>query len=349
MADGIFPTLISKDRNANSVSNVIFTQLSDGSAVVGVTAGSLDVNITNTTVTVDGTVELGTTTLAALENITVSATNLDIRDLVKGIGAGEDSILIFANTVKDGSGTDYVPLVDTDGHLQVDVLSMPAVTVGQTDDAAFAIGTDKVSGAGYLADETTPDSVDEGDIGAARMTLDRKQLFVLVDKTTDANRLVIDSSGAASVNLTKHALTNTNALPISKNNTANTETNPIFVQTVITATSGEEIHDYDTSSAVAADTADNHDYTVAGTTFLLKSIIVAGSGNIKFEVQVGPLASLVTKAVGFLTGRAGDSKQIFFEPAIEVPVTGTGTVRIVRTNRENQATDVYSTIIGNDI
>lgn len=34
-----------------------------------------------------------------------------------------DSILIYANTAKDGSGTSYIPLVDTDGHLQVDVLS----------------------------------------------------------------------------------------------------------------------------------------------------------------------------------------------------------------------------------
>lgn len=33
-------------------------------------------------------------------------------------------ILIYANTAKDGSGTDYVPLVDGDGHFQVDVLSL---------------------------------------------------------------------------------------------------------------------------------------------------------------------------------------------------------------------------------
>jgi hypothetical protein len=49
----------------------------------------------------------------------VSATNLDIRDIDKA----SDDILVYANTAKDGSGTSYVPLVDTDGHLQVDVLS----------------------------------------------------------------------------------------------------------------------------------------------------------------------------------------------------------------------------------
>jgi len=43
-----------------------------------------------------------------------------------------------------------------------------------TDDAAFTVGTDKVLAFGALADETTPDSVGEGDIGIPRMTLDRK-------------------------------------------------------------------------------------------------------------------------------------------------------------------------------
>lgn len=44
------------------------------------------------------------------------------------------------------------------------------------DDAAFTPGTSSVSMAGFQADETATDSVDEGDAGAARMTLDRKQI-----------------------------------------------------------------------------------------------------------------------------------------------------------------------------
>ena len=42
------------------------------------------------------------------------------------------------------------------------------------DDAAFTPATSKVMMAGFEADETGTDSVDEGDAGAARMTLDRK-------------------------------------------------------------------------------------------------------------------------------------------------------------------------------
>lgn len=43
-----------------------------------------------------------------------------------------------------------------------------------TDDAAFTPGTSSVMPIGALADETSPDSVDEGDAGILRMTLDRK-------------------------------------------------------------------------------------------------------------------------------------------------------------------------------
>jgi len=46
----------------------------------------------------------------------------------------------------------------------------------KTDDSAFTAGTDSVAPVGLLADSTSTDSVDEGDIGAARMTLDRRTI-----------------------------------------------------------------------------------------------------------------------------------------------------------------------------
>lgn len=51
------------------------------------------------------------------------------------------------------------------------------------DDAAFTPATSKVMMAGFEADETATDSVDEGDAGAARMTLDRKQIVTLQPHT----------------------------------------------------------------------------------------------------------------------------------------------------------------------
>lgn len=44
------------------------------------------------------------------------------------------------------------------------------------DDAAFTVATSRVMPVGLLADETSTDSVDEGDIGVPRMTLNRMQI-----------------------------------------------------------------------------------------------------------------------------------------------------------------------------
>lgn len=52
------------------------------------------------------------------------------------------------------------------------------------DDAAFTPATSSVMMAGFEADETATDSVDEGDAGAARMTLDRKQIVTPQPHTT---------------------------------------------------------------------------------------------------------------------------------------------------------------------
>ena len=49
-------------------------------------------------------------------------------------------------------------------------------TASQVDDAAFTPATGRILPIGFLADETATDSVDEGDAGIARMTLDRKQV-----------------------------------------------------------------------------------------------------------------------------------------------------------------------------
>lgn len=50
-------------------------------------------------------------------------------------------------------------------------------TSTQVDDAAFTPATGRIMPVGFLADETATDSVDEGDAGAARITLDRKQII----------------------------------------------------------------------------------------------------------------------------------------------------------------------------
>lgn len=67
-------------------------------------------------------------------------------------------------------------------HVNVDSLAPGAADV--IDDAAFTPGTTGVVMIGLLADETATDSVNEGDGGAGRMTLDRKQITTPQPHTT---------------------------------------------------------------------------------------------------------------------------------------------------------------------
>lgn len=114
-------------------------------------------------------------------------------------------------TLRDAAGDDM-----TDGAndaLRVNVVAGSAGGPSKADDAAFTIATDNVAPMGALADETAPDSVDEGDVGIPRMTLDRKLLMRVVG-ATDANRLDVDGSGHAQADIAAFSV----ALPAGTNN-----------------------------------------------------------------------------------------------------------------------------------
>ncbi len=78
------------------------------------------------------------------------------------------------------------------------------------DDSGFTAGTSKVSMAGFMADDATPDSADEGDAVAARTTLDRKVIVALGEsganfvkgggsQTGTSDQALMAASGSASV------------------------------------------------------------------------------------------------------------------------------------------------------
>lgn len=71
----------------------------------------------------------------------------------------------------------------------------------KADDAAFTPGTTKVMMAGYEFDDTTPDSVDEGDAGAARMSANRNVYTQIRDAAGNERGMNVDASGNAQVDL----------------------------------------------------------------------------------------------------------------------------------------------------
>jgi hypothetical protein len=105
--------------------------------------------------------------------------------------------------------TDAVPVTDNSGSLTVDNNGTFVVQENgsqvQVDDAAFTPGTSKIVMAGFEADESSTDSVDEGDGGAARMTLDRKQIVVSQPHTNGGCLIANMTSGDSFTALTNTA------------------------------------------------------------------------------------------------------------------------------------------------
>jgi hypothetical protein len=107
--------------------------------------------------------------------------------------------------------------------MQVDIVS--GGITGVVDDSAFTPGTTETVAVGFFADETSPDSVNEGDLGAARMSLDRKQYviahaetssiyqngtartptFAVIDAATSGDNTLVAAAGAGN-KIRVHAL-----------------------------------------------------------------------------------------------------------------------------------------------
>lgn len=108
---------------------------------------------------------------------------------------------------------------------------------------------------------------------------------------------------------------------------------------------GTEVVNYDTSTAIAAGASDNHDF-VFSSAGKLYQVYASASGRLKAEVQIETGAStnvFNTVIVGFNSTATPD---IDMNLAKYASVPSGARVRVIRTNRDNQAMDVYSTIVG---
>src|SRR3990172_9152841 len=101
------------------------------------------------------------------------------------VGGGTEATAQRVTIANDSTGV--LSIDDNGGSITVDgtvTATNPSVIV---DDAGFTITTDSVTVIGGYADDNSTDSVNEGDAGALRMTLDRKLLTRVVG-ATDTNR-----------------------------------------------------------------------------------------------------------------------------------------------------------------
>ena len=126
-------------------------------------------------------------------------------------------------------------------------------------------------------------------------------------------------------------------------------TNPVPV-TISSAVIGTSINNYNTASAIAAGASSNHDYTITALkTFQGKKIWASASGLMKIEVQVSPDGlAFSTLWVGFNSTATPNisvdlDEMVFLE-------SGVGSkIRVIRTNLDKKAMDLYSTISGTEV
>jgi hypothetical protein len=108
---------------------------------------------------------------------------------------------------------------------------------------------------------------------------------------------------------------------------------------------GTRVHDFNTEEEVAKNAASNHDYTVAGTALDLYSVEASGSGKAKFSLQISlDGIAFTTVGVKFNSTANPNVAWDFGDVPVSIPVAGI--VRVIRTNKDNGDSDLYSTIVG---
>lgn len=113
---------------------------------------------------------------------------------------------------------------------------------------------------------------------------------------------------------------------------------------------GDEINNYNTAAAVGAGASSNHDYTVTALkTLLLSQIEASGSGKAKIEVQIETGVATGVFNSRFVQFNSTSSPNMSLQLKSPISVAAGVRVRVIRTNRENQAQDLFSTISGQEV
>jgi hypothetical protein len=248
--------------------------------------GSVNITDNAGSITVDGTVELGATSLAALESITVQ----------NGSGAS-------AVNIQDGGNS-----ITVDGTVELGATSLAALESITVQNGAAGAAVNIQDGGNSI----TVDAV----------SLDIRPLVPATDsvKISDGtDTLAINADGSLNV-------------------------------VVTSSVAGTPVCNYNTGTAIAAAASSNHDYTVTtATTLKLTGVLATASGKMKVEVQVetGVATGVFnTKFVGF-NSTATPNVQIF--PTGDIMVAAGVRVRVIRTNLDKSAENVYSTIEGSEV
>lgn len=316
---------------------------SDGSINVNAALIATDLDIRDLVFATDkvdvsgSEISLDSATLAALENITVSATNLDIRDLA----FATDKVDVTGSEVSLSSGT---------------LAALENITVSATDldvrNLVFATDKVDVSGSEVSLSSGTLAALEsitvQNGAGASAVNIQDGGNSITVDGTVELG----STSLAALENITVSAsdldirdLTHvSDSVKIGDGTDFLAINSDGSINVVVQEDVGTEVVNYDVQSALAGAATDNHDFLVTNGGKLFQ-VLASASGKLKVEVQIesgSGTNTFNTRAVGY-NSTANPNIELNLSKYAAIP-TG-ARVRVIRTNRDQQAQDVHSTII----
>lgn len=254
-------------------------------------------------------------------SITVDATDLDIRDLVfstdkvdvSGSTVALDAPTLAALesiTVQNPAGAGAVNIQDGGNSITVDGTVAVSNLPTTVDTNYGAVGSSTIRTAAEIGNATGVADFNNGATGAQTLRV-------------AANLAVAGANVSA--------------------------TNPVPV-TITADQIGVEVNDFNSAPSLAAAATSNHDYTVtAGKTLLLSQINASASGKMKIEVQVESAAGSGTFTTKFVQFNSTATPNMNIDLQSIISVAAGVRVRIIRTNSDNQAQNVYSTISGQEV
>lgn len=292
--------------------------------------GSVNITDNGGSLTVDGTVA-------------VTATDFDIRDL----SAAQDNVAISDGTdTLEINGDGSINITDNGGSITVD--GTVTVTATDLDIRNLVFATDKVdvSGSSVALDAGTLAALEsitvQNPSGAGAVNIQDGGNSITVDGSVTVTATDLDIRDLSHTQDSVKIGDGTDFLAVNTDGSINV--------VIADATPGTPINSYNTSAALAAAGSNNHDYTVtAAKTLYLNQIEATASGKAKIEVQIETAVASGTFNTRFVefNSTATPNMQIHLDNPIAV-AAGVR-VRVIRTNKDNQSQDVYSTICGYEL
>ncbi len=172
----------------------------------------------------------------------------------------------------------------------------------------------------------------------------------IADSLVTSQQLSITAAGEAKVDVTQPLPAGTNNIgKVSVQDSAGaaiTITNPLPV-IVSQNLPGTNVNKYNTTVNVASLGSTNHDYTITALkTFTGKKFWASGSGKIRMDVQTSPDGAAFTTFWTGFNSTATPNISVDLD-LLSITDSGTGSkIRIIITNDDKQAFDVFTTISG---